>query len=364
MNLLFQGAQQTYDNPAFSGFGMQDSYRSSRWLASFTGLKQTYLWVHAVNMRHRCDTNLFSWVKWALWDLVRAKRACGKLQPCEEGRCSLRVSRKPSPRSTLSDPRNVPLSVIRSIMWLLKCLFMEKTKWISTCLSWVSIPIPLLLVFPRWFITMLCMFLMACCIVVISSLKMEILWELSRLPFFTSFHNQPQWYSADSSSFVVLSQQHRPVSAVQRRYTCNRKQRKKTYKNRKRQGNESKTHVEGKITFCKQKKDWKLPEEGSRLSCDLTRWSSWILLKSADHYLLFVSFHWLSQVVSASCFWKKCSKMRSVPKEDLLSWRARHRSTNACMLSNLFPPRVPRERAVSMNSLPESRKFIVLIICR
>lgn len=27
---LQQGAQQTYDNPAFSGFGMQDSYRSSR----------------------------------------------------------------------------------------------------------------------------------------------------------------------------------------------------------------------------------------------------------------------------------------------------------------------------------------------
>ena len=25
-----QGGQQTYDNPAFSGFGMQDSYRTSR----------------------------------------------------------------------------------------------------------------------------------------------------------------------------------------------------------------------------------------------------------------------------------------------------------------------------------------------
>ena len=187
MNLLFQGAQQTYDNPAFSGFGMQDSYRSSRWLASFTGLKQTYLWVHAVNTRHRCDTNLFSWDEWALWDLVRAKRACGKLQRCEEGRCSLRVSRKPSPRSTLSDPRNVPLSVIQSIMWLFKFPFMENTKWKSTCLSCVSIPIPLLLVFPLWFITMLCMFLMACCIVVISSLEMEILWKLSHLPFFHLF---------------------------------------------------------------------------------------------------------------------------------------------------------------------------------
>ena len=40
------------------------------------------------------------------------KRACGKLRRCEEERCSLRVLRKPSPRSTLSDPRNVPLSVM------------------------------------------------------------------------------------------------------------------------------------------------------------------------------------------------------------------------------------------------------------